>query len=304
MSININAVKNWSFPVLRQTYSEKDTILYALSLGYGSQPASETELRFVYEHGLRAVPTMAALLCHPGFWISDPRTGIDASKAVHGEQRMTFHALLAVKGVVRGQTRVVDVIDKGQGKGALLVFERTLHDDISNTLLATIEQRTLCRGDGGFSASPVAKSAPDTLSASAPPPAVVAAPSKAGPTHQLDIHSLPQAALIYRLSADMNPLHADPAVARSAGFDRPILHGMCTYGIAARAIIQACCGNDPSVLRDLSARFSAPVFPGETIRTEIWEDSVGIRFQCLARERGVVIISNGVAQVGAAQASI
>ena len=287
MTIDVDALLNWPFPVQHQTYAEKDTILYALALGYGGRPTDGGELGFVYERDLQAVPTMAATLCHPGFWISDPRTGIDATRVVHGEQLMTFHAPLPVKATVRGQTRVVDVVDKGRDKGALLTSARQIHDEQSGTLLASIEQRTMCRGDGGFSRTVAA-------TAKAVPAAKPAEPAPA-PDHVVDIATLPQAALIYRLCADPNPLHADPAVARAAGFERPILHGLCTYGIAARAVIEACCANDASALTALSARFSAPVFPGELIRTEIWNDGRERRFRCVVPARGVTVISNGMA---------
>lgn len=289
MAINVDVVKDWVFPVIRQTYTEKDTILYGLSLGYGGQPTSDAELRFVYERGLMTVPTMATTLCHPGFWIADPRTGINAGMVVHGEHKMVFHAPLAPSGTLRGHTRVTDVIDKGKDKGAIVISERTLYDDASDTLVASIEQLTMCRGDGGFSGTQPASSSP------AKPP--VAGSGNQEPDYRIDTQTLPQSALIYRLCADLNPLHADPAIARSAGFDRPILHGLCTYGVAARAIIQSACGNDPTALTDLSVRFSSPVFPGETIRTEIWNDSGMLRFRCLVPERNVVVITNGKAAV-------
>jgi acyl dehydratase len=292
MAIDVAAVKAWQFPVLSQGYTEKDTILYALALGYGAQPEDPSQLAFVYERGLRAVPTMVATLCHPGFWISDPRTGIDATRAVHGEHRVTFHAPLAARGSVRGQTRVLDVIDKGAGKGALLVVERTLHDDPTGRQLATIEHHTLCRGDGGFSGTQPAK-----VAAAAP------RTDERAPDQVVELASLPQAALIYRLSADPNPLHADPEIARAAGFPRPILHGLCTYGIACRALLQACTPDDPGRLKSLAVRFSAPVYPGETIRTEIWNDGPdadglqAIRFRCRVPERDTVVISNGQATI-------
>lgn len=295
MAINVDAVRNWPFPVTVQKYTEKDTILYALSLGYGAMPTSEAELRYVYEKGLQTLPTMAAVLCHPGFWISDPGTGIDASRAVHGEQRMTFHAHLPARGAVEGRARVVDIVDKGATKGALVIFERTLHDAESGQLLTTIEQRTLCRGDGGFAGS--TPTATVSLQASA------SSAARKEPTHRIAVQVLPQAALIYRLNADMNPLHADPEVARAAGFERPIAHGMCAYGIAARSIVLICCGNDPSRLRRLDARFSAPVFPGETLCIEAWVGEQGVEFRCLVSERNVVAISNGFAEVGASRAS-
>ena len=295
MAINVDVVRNWQFPELRQTYAARDTILYGLALGYGSDPANEADLRFVYEANLLALPTMAVVLCHPGFWISDPATGVDATKVVHGEQFCTFHKPLAATGSLVGRAKVTAVLDKGRGKGALVITERVLADAATGQAIATLEQRTLCRGDGGFDEAAAAAAG----AGAAPARAATTAPvADAKPDLVVDLPTLPQAALIFRLSADPNPLHADPAVARAAGFPRPILHGLCSYGIAARAIVQSCCVGDPHALRHLGVRFSAPLFPGETLRTEIWRDGNGIRFRCLAAERNVVVMSNGSAGVG------
>lgn len=287
--MNVEAVRNWVFPDIRQTYTAKDSILYALALGYGGDPLREGELSFVYEKDLQAVPTLATTLCNPGFWISDPRTGIDATRAVHGEHSLHMHAALPPAGRLRGETQVTDIIDKGKDKGALLIFQRDLFDDETGQMIASIEQRTLCRGDGGFALAEVTKNA---KVASAP----VVSPADV-PSAVVDLRSLPQAALIYRLCADMNPLHVDPQVARAAGFERPILHGLCTYGMAARAVLEACCNNRSALLRSLSVRFAAPVFPGETLRTEIWRDAADVRFRCSVVERGVTVISNGLATI-------
>lgn len=290
--IDVQAVRGREFPTLKQAYAQKDAILYALALGYGSDPMDAAQLRYVFERGLRVVPTFANVLCHPGFWISEPKLGIDAARAVHGEHHVRFHQPLPPAGTVRGQTRVVDVIDKGAGKGALLVFERMLYDDASGALLASIEQHTLLRGDGGFAgAEPV--TAPKSAAAHFP---------ESKPDLVVDIATLPQAALLYRLSADPNPLHADPQAARAAGFPRPILHGLATFGIACRALVQACAGDDPARLKSLGGRFSAPVFPGETLRTEIWrgEARAGaqpLRLRCLVPERKAVVFANGAATV-------
>lgn len=292
MTIDAERVRNWAFPALRQTYTEKDTILYALSLGFGARPCDGNELSFVYENGLQAVPTFATNLCHPGLWISNPATGIDVTQAVHGEHHMRFHEPLPVSGMVRASCRVTDLIDKGPGRGALLVVERLLYDETSGKLLASIEQRTILRGDGGFSGGQSPKDVPPSIKAGE------GEQRPATPDHIVDLASLPQASLIYRLSADPNPLHADPQVARAAGFQGPILHGLATYGLAARAIIQSCCRNRASALTSLGARFSAPVYPGETIRTEIWLDGPTLRFQCSVPVRDVIVISNGTATLG------
>lgn len=294
MAIDAGALMDWEFPVLRQSWTDRDTILYALALGYGADPEDEAQLRFVYEQGLQAVPSMATTLCHPGFWISDPRTGIDATRAVHAEHSVTFHRALPPQGSARAQTRVRDVLDRGEGRGAMLVFERTLHDEATGQPIASIEHHTLCRADGGFAGVQPTPKVP------APTPAT----QEPAPDLVVEIASLPQAALIYRLSADRNPLHADPAAARAAGFPRPILHGLCTYGIACRAILQACAPDDPGRIKQLAVRFSAPVFPGETLRTEIWRtggESGGaqaLQFRCVVPQRGAVVITHGRAILG------
>lgn len=300
MPIDVAALEAWDFPVERQRWTDKDSILYALSLGYGSDPEDPAQLRFVYERTLQAVPAMATTLCHPGFWIADPRTGIDATRAVHAEHHVVFHRPLPAQGSARARTRVVEVRDRGAGRGAMLIFERTLHDAGTGAAIASIEHHTLCRADGGFSGARA--TAPARTDASSR--ATAAATPDTPPDHVVDIASMPQAALLYRLSADRNPLHADPVVARAAGFPRPLLHGLCTYGIACRAIMQASAANDPTRLRSLSARFSAPVYPGETLRTEIWRDDGDrpgvqtLRFRCLVPERATVVISNGRAALG------
>lgn len=288
--MDIDFVRNWASPEITQTYTEKDTILYGLAMGYGAEPLDPEQLAFVYEDGLRAVPTMATTLCHPGFWISDPQTGIIAKMVVHGEHLMHFHAPLPPSGTVRGTTRVTDIIDKGRDKGAIVLTQRKIIDDCSGQLIATIEQATMCRGDGGFSAS-----ASSSSSKSAKPKSDPSTP--VAPDDHFDIPTLPQSALLYRLCADPNPLHADPKIAAAAGFDRPILHGLCTYGIAARAIMHMCCSNDPGRLVRLRVRFTSPVFPGETIRTEIWRDDDQVRFRCSVPQRDVVVISDGVAEI-------
>lgn len=286
--INAEVVRGWEFPALRQAWTEKDAILYALALGYGSDPVDPAQLRYVYEPDLQVVPAFANVLCHPGFWLGDPRTGVDAKRVVHVEQRMQLHAPLPARGTARAQTRVLDVTDKGEGKGALVVFQRKLFDDATGAPLATIEQHVLCRGDGGFSGEPAAASPPRKADAQEP----------GAPDAVIDIPVLPQAALVYRLSADPNPLHADPAVARAAGFARPILHGLCTFGIACRALLEALGSSHPAALKAMTGRFSAPVTPGEVLRTEIWRGNSenGVRFRCRVPARDTTVLAGGTAE--------
>ena len=292
MTINYARLKAWPFKDVEQSYTEKDAILYALALGYGCDPMDERQLKFVYEGNLKTLPTLPVVLGYPGFWMKDSSLGIDWKRIVHGEQSLTLHKLLPTKGTVVGRTRVITVADKGTGKGALVELERTLHDKTSGELLATIGQITFCRGDGGFSELP--DNGPrggDTLSTTK------SAPTEGPPYAVCDFITLPQAALIYRLCADPNPLHADPAVAKAAGFPRPILHGLATYGVAGHAILKTFCEYDPARLKYLGVRFSAPVFPGETIRVEMWQEGNTIQFRAKAIERDAVVLTNGTAHV-------
>ncbi|EHK62987.1 MaoC/PaaZ C-terminal domain-containing protein [Achromobacter arsenitoxydans] len=284
MPLDYATVKGWRFDDVRQRYDQKDTMLYALGIGLGQDPEDTDQLRYVYEKNLRAFPTMSVILGYPGFWVSDPRSTVDWVKVVHGEQRLTLHAPLPAEGVVTGRTRNTHVIDKGADKGAIIVSERTLHAE-DGTHLATLQQSTFCRGDGGFGQG---DDSPDALPA---------APG-GDPELRCELRIPASAALLYRLNADRNPLHADPDIARQAGYPRPILHGLCSYGVAAHAIVKTCCDYDATRLTSLNTRFSAPVYPGETLQCDMWRMPDGqIRFIARAKERGVVVMSNGTATV-------
>ena len=284
MPIDYDKLMNWPFPELEHSYTERDTMLYALGVGCGHDPLDPDDLRHVYEDGLQALPTMAVVLGYPGFWLKDPETGVDWRKVLHGEQGLVLHRPLPPSGTVVGRSRVTEIVDKGEGKGALLFSERDVVDKATGDLLCTVTSTTFMRGEGGFGGP------------AGPAPAPHPMPN-GDPELVLDLPTLPQAALIYRLSGDTNPLHADPKVARAVGFDRPILHGLATYGVAGRAVLRACCGDDPARLKRLDVRFSAPVYPGETIRTEMWVDGGTVSFRCRAVERDTVILNNGLAVI-------
>lgn len=151
MTIDCNKLKKWPFTDVVQTYTDTETIMYALSMGLGSDPTDENQLKFVYEKNLQALPMMANVLGYPGLWIRDPDSGVEWQKVLHGEQSMRIHKPLPVAGTISARTRVAAVIDKGPGKGALLVQERKIHDKATGDLLATLEGVSFCRGDGGFS---------------------------------------------------------------------------------------------------------------------------------------------------------
>ena len=284
MPLDYAALKSWPFADVEHRYTTRDTMLYALGLGCGGDPTDADELRFVFEESLMALPTMAVVLAGPGFWIRNENTGADWRKILHGEQGLTLHRPLPAAGTVIGRTRVKEIIDKGPGKGALMFSERSIRDKESGAPIATLSSTTVMRGDGGFGGP------------AGPTPAPHPLPQRP-PDAALDLATLPQAALIYRLSGDMNPLHADPKVAAAAGFARPILHGLCSFGIAGRALIKLACGNDPARLAHMQVRFTAPAFPGETIRTEIWRDGETVSFRARVVGRDAVILSNGLATI-------
>ncbi|MBT4688033.1 MAG: 3-alpha,7-alpha,12-alpha-trihydroxy-5-beta-cholest-24-enoyl-CoA hydratase [Rhodospirillaceae bacterium] len=285
MAIDYDKIMNWPFEEVVQSYDTRDSILYALGVGLNMDPLDEEQLRFTYEDNMNALPTMAVVLGTPGFWVKDPDSGIDWVKVLHGEQGMVLHKPLPPAATVTATTKVTEIIDKGEGKGALLLQERTVTDQATGDKLATLYSTTFARGDGGFG-GPTTGARP-----------VHRLPERE-PDMVCDLPTLPQAALIYRLSGDYNPLHADPNVAKGGGFKAPILHGLCSFGVAGHAILKSCCDYDPSRFKSMNLRFSAPVYPGETIRTEMWKDDNVISFRAKVLERDVMVLNNGRADVG------
>ncbi|THD71768.1 3-alpha,7-alpha,12-alpha-trihydroxy-5-beta-cholest-24-enoyl-CoA hydratase [Thalassobius vesicularis] len=285
--IDPDALLARQFAPIEHSYDTRDVILYALGLGLGTDPLNPAHLRATYERaeGFGALPAMVNVLAYPGFWAMEPDTGITWQKLLHGEQSLTLHAPLPAKGTLIGQTRITGLVDKGEGKGALIYSERTLTDKATGTLIATVAGTTFARADGGFGG------------ASGPTKPVHTLPDRAPDCH-FD-HQTPEgAALIYRLSGDYNPLHADPAIATQAGFTRPILHGLCSLGVASWSITQALADGRSEALTHLQLRFTSPVYPGETIRTEMWQDGADVSFRARVLERDVVVLNNGLARLG------
>lgn len=287
--IDYEKTRAWRSGEVRHAYTTKDSILYALGVGIGHDPLDPAQRRFTYERDLVVLPTMAAVLASPGFWMRDrTELGIDFLKLVHGEQAVTLHAPLPAAARVVGQSRVTRIVDKGEGKGAVLHAEKLITDEATGTLLATAEQVLFLRGDGGFSK----QGGGDEAAPPAPPTPETA------PELVLDLPTRPEAALIYRLSGDINPLHVDPAVAAKAGFARPILHGLATYGVACHGVVKAFCGYDPARLKHFRARLTSPVYPGETLRLEAWRVAAGeVAFRCRVVERDLVVLANGRALI-------
>lgn len=280
MAFDYQTVLNWRIPDAAQNLTRRDTMLYALGIGLGEDPADERELRFVYEEGLQAFPSMAVVLAHPGFWMKDPGTGIDWAKVLHAEQSIRLHRPLPVEGRLASRSRVSEIVDKGADKGALLYQEREIMLADTGERVATVELVGFCRGDGGCGAPATSVRVPVALPGRDPD----AADTKT---------SQPHSALLYRLSGDYNPLHADPAVARRAGFDRPILHGLCTLGIALRSVFETQLGYRVDNVAGIDVRFAAPVFPGETIRTEIWNEGSELYFRSFVPARSALVLTNG-----------
>lgn len=284
MPIDYDKLINWKIPKVEQRYTKRDTMLYALGVGLGADPCDANQLKFVYEHNLQALPTMAIVLGYPGPWYAHPDTGITRTHVVHGEQSFAIRQPLPAEGAIVGHTKIAGVIDKGKDKGALVITECTVRDKASGDTLCTLTSTSFCRADGGFG-GPSGPLKPVHPIPNTPPDAVC------------DLPTLPQAALIYRLSGDYNPLHADPVYARKAGFTMPILHGRCTFSVAGHAILKTCCGYDPARFRTMAGRFSSPVYPGETIRTEIWRDGNVVSFRSTVPARGVTVLNNGRAEI-------
>jgi acyl dehydratase len=259
-------------------YTERDTMLYALGIGFMRDPLNAKELPFVYENGLRAVPTMATVLAFAQSAIA--RTGANFLMLVHGEQRLTLHKPLPTAAELVPEDRIVGAYDKGKDKGALIISEKVIRDKATGEKLCTLSATAFARGDGGFGGPK--EGAPE------PHPIPTRAPDL---VHEADTR--PDQAFLYALSGDRNPLHRDPNVAKMAGFPRPILHGLCTYGTACRSVLSTVCDYDPARIAGFDARFSAVVFPGETIVTEMWVDGPVLSFRSRVKEREVVCLNNG-----------
>jgi len=279
---------NWKIPEVEQQLTKRDTILYALGVGLGADPCDTDQLRYVYEDGLQALPSMAIILGYPGPWHAAPGTGITRSHVVHGEQGFVIHRPLPVEGTIVGLTEVEAVLDKGKDKGALLLTRCTVRMKDTGEKICSLTSTTFARADGGFGGP------------SGPMKPTHAIPERT-PDAVCDLPTLPQAALIYRLSGDYNPLHADPAYAAKAGFKMPILHGRCTFSVVGHALLKTVCGYDATRLKSMDGRFSSPVYPGETIRTEMWIDGNVVTFRGTVPARGVTVLNNGRAEIDAAR---
>jgi acyl dehydratase len=265
------------FPSGRGGYGRDDVILYQLGVGAGVPPTDPSELEYVYEKSLKVLPSFASV-ARSGAGASIfgvPGLEFDPRLLLHGEQDVEIHRPLPPEATLTGRSRIADVFDKG--KAALVIVEVVASDD--DGPLFTNRMSLFLRGEGGFGGP-------------RGPEVGNEAPSRA-PDGVVASKTLPQQALLYRLCGDKNPLHCDPDFAKAGGFDRPILHGLCSYGIVCKAVVDGALGGDPTRVARWQARFRGVAFPGETYETRFWREDGRILVEAWARERGQIVLSNG-----------
>jgi acyl dehydratase len=281
--MNLDHVRQLTFAPILQRYDIRDSALYALSLGIGADPLDEDELPFVYEgRGPLAVPSQCVTLCWPPFWHQEPATGISWRRILHGEQSFSLLRPLAVKGAVRAEHSILAVDDKGAERGVIVYTAHDLFDELTGEPLAHLRSAEFLRDDGGCGGFGAAPKLTRPLE------------DAAEPTTFCDFRTSRQAALLYRqASRDYMPIHADPDIAREAGFDHPISHGLNTFGLACRAVLKRFAPRRPEAIASMAVRFASPAFPGDTIRVEMFEVSGGLRFRARALEREVLVLDRG-----------
>jgi acyl dehydratase len=266
------------------TYTERDTMLYALGVGLGFDPIDPRQLPFIYERDLLALPTIAMAIGHPGWWLG--AAGLIPEQTVHAEKRMEVLAPMPTAGTVVTKSSVTGATDKGRGRGALIHTERNMWDKKTGKHLSRQINTMMSRGQGGFGGPTEMPRQPHRV------------PDRLSDA-EVDLPTMPQQALIFRLSGDRHMLHVDPEAARRGGFTRPILHGLANMAIATHAVLRSECNYDVSKIKAVQCRFTSPVFPGDTITTKIWRDGSHLSFRAAAKERGLVVVDNGLVEIAA-----
>jgi acyl dehydratase len=282
MPIDIEKVVGAELPGDVTEWDADRVILYHLGLGAGVPPTDPNELSYTYEPRLKVLPSFGVI---PVFGMLMGLIGVDGVSInpmmiLHGEQDLIVHRPLPTAAKVANEGRVDNVYDKGKGALAVIETESRLPD---GQLLCTNRFSAFVRGEGGFGGEPGPQ--PGNIAPNRPPDIVT------------ESATLPQQALLYRLSGDKNPLHADPDMARLGGFDRPILHGLCSYGIVCKAVVDHALGGDVSKVTRYQARFAGVVFPGETLVTSMWRDDGKIIVATKTKERGKDVITNAAVSI-------
>lgn len=286
MPIDLDAALGAEFGAVEFSWNATDVQLYNLALGAGSDPMDPRELSYVVDRTPQVLPTFGCVAASfdavdpPK--VSWPGIDIDLAKILHASERVSVPAPLPPSGRARSVSRIVGVWDKG--KAAVVDLETTV-TDTDGELLWTQQRSIFARGEGGFGGERG--------------PSGPGGPPERDPDLQVDIPVLPQQALIYRLCGDRNPLHSDPEFAAGAGFDQPILHGLCTYGMTCKAIVDAALDGDAGAVRSFGARFAGVVFPGETLRAQLWTEGDSVLATVTAPGRDDAVVLSGVELVRA-----
>ncbi len=288
MPINVDTALSAEPAVRNVAWTTRDVLLYHLTLGSGAHSDADPELRYTFEKDLQVLPTFAVVAGQgisagdlPPMAMSLPGVDIDLRRILHGGQSLTVHRPIPASGSATVSSRVANVWDKG--KAAVIEMEQFAVDRAGAPLWTTTMQ-IWARGEGGFGGAPG-------------PEAAWAAPERE-PDAVLDSRTTPQSALLYRLNGDLNPLHADPAFAALAGFDRPILHGLASYSLVAKALVDGLLEGDASRLTGLSVRFAGSLYPGQSIRTSVWRDGDDLLLASACPERdGAPVLTHATASV-------
>jgi acyl dehydratase len=283
MGFDPQRMLDWDFGEQRHSYDARDAIVYALGVGLPIAPGESDDLNFLLEDRLRVLPAFAVTLATPGMWPKRPELEIDWVKVLHMAHAARFETPLPPAATVISRAQITELYDRGSDKGSVCVLRRQVHDADDGRLYCTIDQTVAMRGNGGFGGQPLPRVARPQMPARAP-------------DHAETVRTSARAALMYRLSGDTNPLHADYDVARRAGYDRPILHGLASYGTACAVMLRAFCGGEPARMKSLDLRFAGVVMPGDALDFSCWKEDGRVLFE--VRVGGRPVIDQGVCEIG------
>jgi acyl dehydratase len=285
MPIDIDRALGAELPDRRSSWDATDVILYHLGLGAGVPPTDPAEIAYTFEDGLTVLPSFGVIPAVPMLMdmLEVPGMDVDLARLLHGEQDLEIHGVLPAAATVRTSATITDIYDKGSG--ALVVLETLTRDAETEQLLATNRFSAFVRGEGGFGRGSDNPSRPPMVRPSRPP------------DHQVECPTLPQQALLYRLSGDMNPIHANPEFARRGGFDQPILHGLCSYGMVCKAVVDTVLGGDTARVSRYRGRFAGVVYPGETIVAQMWREGTTVFVEALSKERNTPVLTQATVEI-------